>query len=196
MRIRVNLPVEDMPKNWYNVIADLPFKLDPPLDPETREPLNPEKLSPIFSQSLVEQEISDKRFIEIPEEVLREYAVYRPTPLIRATYLEEYLETPARIYYKYEGVSPTGSHKTNTSIPQAYYNAREGVKRLVTETGAGQWGSALTYAGRKFGLEVEVFMVKVSYFQKPMRKNLMQLYGGNVTPSPSEKTKFGKRLLE
>ena len=119
MRIRVNLPVENMPKSWYNVIADLPFKLDPPLDPETREPLNPEKLSPIFPQSLIEQEISDKRFIEIPEEVLREYAVYRPTPLIRATYLEEYLETPARIYYKYEGVSPTGSHKTNTSIPQA-----------------------------------------------------------------------------
>jgi len=154
MRIRVNLSVEDMPKSWYNVVADLPFNLDPPLDPGTREPLNPEKLSPIFPQSLIEQEISDERFIEIPEEVIREYAVYRPTPLIRAMYLEEYLGTPARIYYKYEGVSPTGSHKTNTSIPQAYYNAREGVKRLVTETGAGQWGSALTYAGRKFGLEV------------------------------------------
>ncbi len=196
MRTRVNLPVEDMPKSWYNVVADLPFKLDSPLDPETRKPLNPEKLSPIFPQALIEQEISDKRFIEIPEGVLREYAVYRPTPLIRATYLEEYLETPARIYYKYEGVSPTGSHKTNTSIAQAYYNAREGVKWLVTETGAGQWGSALTYAGRKFGLEVEVFMVKVSYFQKPMRKNLMELYGGRVTPSPSEKTKFGKKLLE
>ena len=196
MRIRVNLPVEELPKSWYNAKVDLPFKLDPPLDPETKKPINPEKLLRIFPASLIEQEISEKRFISIPDAVLKEYAVYRPTPLIRATFLEEYLETPARIYYKYEGVSPTGSHKTNTSIPQAYYNAKEGTKKLVTETGAGQWGSALSYAGSKFGIEVEVYMVKVSYQQKPMRKNLMQLYDANVTPSPSNRTKFGRKLLE
>jgi len=195
MRIVVNLKPEEIPRYWYNVLADLPFKLDPPLDPETRKPISPEKLSVIFPMSLIEQEVSEERFIEIPEPVLREYAVYRPTPLIRATFLEEYLQTPARIYYKYEGVSPTGSHKPNTAIAQAYYNKIEGVKRLVTETGAGQWGSALSYAGAKFGLEVKVFMVKISYQQKPMRKYMMNLFGGKVTPSPSEETNFGKKIL-
>ncbi|KAF2959960.1 TrpB-like pyridoxal phosphate-dependent enzyme [Thermotoga sp. 38H-to] len=195
MRIVVNLKPEEIPKHWYNVLADLPFKLDPPLDPETKQPISPEKLSVIFPMSLIEQEVSEERFIEIPEPVLKEYAVYRPTPLIRATFLEEYLQTPARIYYKYEGVSPTGSHKPNTAIAQAYYNRIEGVKRLVTETGAGQWGSALSYAGAKFGLEVKVFMVKVSYQQKPMRKYMMNLFGGKVTPSPSEETSFGRKIL-
>ena len=195
MRIVVNLKPEEIPKHWYNVLADLPFKLDPPLDPETKQPISPEKLSVIFPMSLIEQEVSEERFIEIPEPVLKEYAVYRPTPLIRATFLEEYLQTPARIYYKYEGVSPTGSHKPNTAIAQAYYNKIEGVKRLVTETGAGQWGSALSYAGAKFGLEVKVFMVKISYQQKPMRKYMMNLFGGKVTPSPSEETNFGKKIL-
>ena len=196
MRIRVNLKSEEIPRKWYNALADLPFKLDPPLDPETKQPVKPEKLLAIFPRPIVEQEVSDERWIEIPEDVLREYSVYRPTPLIRATFLEEYLQTPARIYYKYEGVSPTGSHKTNTALAQAYYNKIDGVKRLVTETGAGQWGSALSYAGSKFGLDVKVFMVRVSYEQKPMRKNLIKLFGGDVVPSPSKETNFGRKLLE
>lgn len=196
MRVRVDLKVEEMPKYWYNVLADLPFKLDPPLDPKTKEPISPQALSAIFPEPLIEQEVSDKREIPIPEPVLREYAVYRPTPLYRATYLEEYLQTPARIYYKYEGTSPTGSHKTNTALAQAYYNKISGTKRLVTETGAGQWGSALCYAGAKFGLTVNVFMVRISYEQKPMRKYLMKLFGGDVVPSPSDRTNFGRSLLE
>ncbi|AEH50593.1 TrpB-like pyridoxal phosphate-dependent enzyme [Pseudothermotoga thermarum] len=196
MRIRVDLKCEEIPRCWYNVLADLPFKLDPPLDPKTRKPMPPEALTAIFPPALVEQEISDKREIPIPEPVLKEYAVYRPTPLYRATYLEEYLQTPARIYYKYEGVSPTGSHKTNTALAQAYYNKICGTERLVTETGAGQWGSALCYAGAKFGLKVDVFMVRISYEQKPMRKYLMKLYGGDVVPSPSDRTSFGRSLLE
>jgi tryptophan synthase beta chain len=196
VRVRVDLKVEEMPKYWYNVLADLPFKLDPPLDPRTKQPISPQALSAIFPEPLIEQEVSEKREIPIPEPVLREYAVFRPTPLYRATYLEEYLQTPARIYYKYEGASPTGSHKTNTALAQAYYNKISNTKRLVTETGAGQWGSALCYAGTKFGLTVSVFMVRISYEQKPMRKYLMKLFGGDVVPSPSDRTKFGKSLLE
>jgi len=196
VRVRVDLKVDEMPKYWYNVLADLPFKLDPPLDPRTRQPISPQALSAIFPEPLIEQEVSEKREIPIPEPVLREYAVFRPTPLYRATYLEEYLGTPARIYYKYEGASPTGSHKTNTALAQAYYNKISGTKRLVTETGAGQWGSALCYAGAKFGLTVNVFMVKISYEQKPMRKYLMKLFGGDVVPSPSDRTNFGRSLLE
>ncbi|HCO98025.1 MAG: Tryptophan synthase beta chain [Thermotoga sp. 50_1627] len=196
MRVRVDLKVDEMPKYWYNVLADLPFKLDPPLDPRTRQPISPQALSAIFPEPLIEQEVSEKPEIPIPEPVLREYAVFRPTPLYRATYLEEYLGTPARIYYKYEGASPTGSHKTNTALAQAYYNKISGTKRLVTETGAGQWGSALCYAGAKFGLTVNVFMVKISYEQKPMRKYLMKLFGGDVVPSPSDRTNFGRSLLE
>ncbi|KAF2958872.1 tryptophan synthase subunit beta [Thermotoga sp. Ku-13t] len=196
MRVRVDLKVEDMPRHWYNVLADLPFKLDPPLDPKTKQPISPQALSAIFPEPLIEQEVSEQREIPIPEPVLKEYAVYRPTPLYRATYLEEYLQTPARIYYKYEGVSPTGSHKTNTALAQAYYNKISGTRRLVTETGAGQWGSALCYAGAKFGLAVNVFMVRISYEQKPMRKYLMRLFGGDVVPSPSDRTNFGRSLLE
>ena len=196
MRVRVDLKVEEMPKYWYNVLADLPFKLDPPLDPRTKQPISPQALSAIFPEPLIEQEVSEKREIPIPEPVLREYAVFRPTPLYRATYLEEYLQTPARIYYKYEGASPTGSHKTNTALAQAYYNKISGTKRLVTETGAGQWGSALCYAGAKFGLTVNVFMVRISYEQKPMRKYLMKLFDGDVVPSPSDRTNFGRSLLE
>jgi len=196
VRVRVDLKVEEMPKYWYNVLADLPFKLDPPLDPRTKQPISPQALSAIFPEPLIEQEVSEKREIPIPEPVLREYAVFRPTPLYRATYLEEYLQTPARIYYKYEGASPTGSHKTNTALAQAYYNKISGTKRLVTETGAGQWGSALCYAGAKFGLTVNVFMVRISYEQKPMRKYLMKLFDGDVVPSPSDRTNFGRSLLE
>jgi len=194
-RVKVDLPVEKLPREWYNVLADLPFPLDPPLDPKTQQPVNPEALLAIFPRALVEQEMSDQRHIPIPEPILEEYALYRPTPLIRATKLEEYLETPARIYYKYEGVSPTGSHKTNTSIAQAYFNAKEGVEELVTETGAGQWGSALSYAGRKFGIKVRVFMVRISYHQKPMRKYLMNFYDASVEPSPSKLTQSGKGFL-
>lgn len=196
MRIKVNLKPEEMPRYWYNVLADLEFKLDPPLDPSTKKPVSPEALATIFPMSLIEQEMSQEREIPIPEPVLREYSVFRPTPLIRATFLEEALETPAHIYYKYEGVSPTGSHKTNTALAQAFYNKKEGIEDLVTETGAGQWGSALSYSGAKFGLNVNVFMVKISYEQKPMRKLLMNLFNGSVTPSPSEKTEFGKSLLQ
>ena len=196
MRIRVDLKVDQIPRYWYNVLADLPFKLDPPLDPRTKQPISPDALSAIFPMPLIEQEVTDKREIPIPEPVLEEYAVFRPTPLFRATYLEEFLQTPARIYYKYEGASPTGSHKTNTALAQAYYNKISGTERLVTETGAGQWGSALCYSGAKFGLAVNVFMVKISYEQKPMRKYLMKLFGGDVVPSPSDRTNFGKSLLE
>ncbi|HOJ87527.1 MAG TPA: TrpB-like pyridoxal phosphate-dependent enzyme [Pseudothermotoga sp.] len=196
MRIRVDLKVNEIPRYWYNVLADLPFKLDPPLDPKTRQPISPDALAAIFPLPLIEQEVSDRREIPIPEPVLEEYAVFRPTPLFRASYLEQFLQTPARIYYKYEGASPTGSHKTNTALAQAYYNKIAGTERLVTETGAGQWGSALCYSGTKFGLKVNVFMVKISYEQKPMRKYLMKLFGGDVVPSPSDRTKFGKSLLE
>lgn len=188
----VYLKPEDMPKEYYNVLADLPFKLDPPLDPQTKQPISPEKLLAIFPEPLLEQEITDLRFIPIPEPVLREYVIYRPTPLIRATFLEEYLGTRTKIYYKYEGVSPTGSHKVNTAIAQAYYNKISGTKTLVTETGAGQWGSALSYAGSKFGLNVKVFMVKVSYHQKPLRKILMNIFNAEVTPSPSTITEIGR----
>ncbi|SHE83578.1 tryptophan synthase beta chain [Marinitoga hydrogenitolerans DSM 16785] len=195
-RERVYLSVEEIPKYWYNALADLPFQLDPPLNPQTKEIMKPEELSAIFPDPLVEQEVTTERFIKIPEEVLKEYAIFRPSPLIRATNLEEYLETPVKIYYKYEGVSPTGSHKTNTSIPQAYYNKISGIETLVTETGAGQWGSALSYAGLKFGLNIEVYMVKTSFEQKPMRKCLINLFGGKVTPSPSLETNFGKKILD
>ncbi|NUU96993.1 TrpB-like pyridoxal phosphate-dependent enzyme [Marinitoga sp. 1138] len=194
-RERVYLSVEEMPKYWYNALADLPFELDPPLNPQTKEIMKPEELEAIFPKPIVEQEVTKERYIKIPDAVLEEYAIFRPTPLIRATNLEEYLETPARIYYKYEGVSPTGSHKTNTSIPQAYYNKISGVDILVTETGAGQWGSALSYAGLKFGLNIEVYMVKTSFEQKPMRKHLINLFNGKVTPSPSLDTEFGKKMI-
>lgn len=189
------LSATQMPKTYYNVAPDLPFALHPPLHPGTKEPAGPGDLAPIFPMGLIEQEVSDKREIPIPEEVLEVYRLYRPTPLIRATELEKALDTPARIYYKYEGVSPVGSHKPNTAIPQAYYNKQEGTKKLVTETGAGQWGSALSFACQKFGMDCTVYMVKVSFDQKPYRKIMMQVYGAEVYASPSNRTQAGRDIL-
>jgi tryptophan synthase beta chain len=188
------LPPAEIPKEWYNILADLPKPLPPVIHPVTKKPISPDDLSPIFPYSLIEQEVSTKRWIKIPEEVLEIYSYWRPTPLYRAKRLEEYLDTPARIYYKYEGVSPPGSHKPNTAVAQAYFNKKEGVKRLTTETGAGQWGSALAYAGKMIGIEVRVYMVRVSYEQKPYRKLLMQVWGAEVYPSPSELTESGRKI--
>ncbi len=195
MRRRVYLKGEDIPKYWYNVKADLPFELDPPLDPETERPIEPEKLHAIFPRELINQEATLDKEIPIPNEVREAYAIYRPTPLVRAVGLERALKTPAHIYYKNESVSPTGSHKLNTAIAQAYFNKSEGVVNLSTETGAGQWGSALAYATRLFDMNVEVFMVKVSFKQKPFRKNMVNLFDGSIHPSPSELTKRGKEFL-
>lgn len=189
------LSAGDLPRAWYNLQADLPKPLDPPLDPQTKAPLaDPAPLLRLFPKALVEQEMSTQREVPIPEAVLELYARYRPTPLFRAKRLEEALETPARIYYKYEGVSPTGSHKPNTAIAQAYYNALEGTRTLVTETGAGQWGSALALACRLMGLDTRVYMVRVSYQQKPARRIVMETYGAQVFASPSENTSFGRQL--
>ncbi len=185
-----------IPRFWYNALPDLPRPLDPPLHPKTREPLKPEDLSPLFAKALIEQEMSHERWIEIPERVREIYSLWRPTPLRRARRLEEYLGTPARIYYKYEGASPAGSHKPNTAVAQAYYNAVEGIRRLTTETGAGQWGSALALATNMFGLECRVYMVKVSYHQKPYRRTMMEVWGAEVVASPSNLTEAGRRALE
>lgn len=185
-----------VPTHWYNALPDLPFKLDPPLHPQTGKILDPAELERLFAPTLVEQEGSLEREIPIPEAVRELYAGWRPTPLRRARRLERRLETPAEIYYKYEGVSPVGSHKLNTAIPQAYFNHAAGVRRLVTETGAGQWGSALALAGKLLGLEVRVFMVRVSAEQKPERLHFMRTLGAEVVASPSRRTKFGRGLLE
>ncbi len=193
---RILLGEREIPKKWYNITADLEDKPKPPLDPQTNEPISPEKLAAIFPQSLIEQEVTTKRFIKIPEELLAAYAKWRPTPLVRARGLEQLLETPAHIYYKNESVSPAGSHKLNTALAQAYYNKAAGVKRVTTETGAGQWGTALAMACRAFELGCKVFMVRSSYDQKPYRKAIMQMWGAEVTASPSEETKAGKGLLE
>jgi tryptophan synthase beta chain len=192
---KVILSEKDIPRQWYNIMADMPNLPKPPLNPRTLQPVGPDDLSAIFPMSLIEQEVSTQRWIDIPEEVLNLYTLWRPTPLVRASRLEEALKTPARIYYKYEGVSPAGSHKTNTSIPQAYYNKKAGIKRIATETGAGQWGSALSLAGRLLGIEVTVYMVKVSYEQKPYRRIAMETWGANVYPSPSDRTESGRRIL-
>ncbi len=192
---KIDLPQSEMPRQWYNIIPDLPAPLEPPLDPQTGKPLSPDALSVIFPDALIEQEMSNQRWIDIPEEVLEAYARWRPTPIFRAKALEEYLGTPAKIYYKYEGASPAGSHKPNTAIAQAYYNKKEGIKRLTTETGAGQWGSALSLAGALFGLQITVFMVKISYEQKPFRKMLMHVWGAEVFASPSEQTEYGRKVL-
>ncbi|ERN05873.1 hypothetical protein AMTRI_Chr10g6630 [Amborella trichopoda] len=184
-----------VPHNWYNIVADLPKKPPPPLHPKTLRPLVPEDLSPLFPNALIEQEVSQEKFINIPDEILDVYRLWRPTPLIRARRLEKKLQTPARIYYKYEGVSPAGSHKPNTAVPQAWYNAQEGVKNVVTETGAGQWGSALAFASSLFDLNCEVWQVRASYDQKPYRKLMMQTWGAKVHPSPSELTKAGQEIL-
>ncbi len=193
--VKYLLTEDRMPTAWYNIQADLPVPPPPVLHPGTGQPIGPQDLAPLFPMALILQEVSTGRFIEIPEEVQAIYRQWRPTPLFRARRLERALDTPARIYYKYEGVSPAGSHKPNTAVAQAYYNKQEGVKRLVTETGAGQWGSSLAMAGAFFGLEVLVFMVKVSYQQKPYRRALMEAYGARVVASPSEETNAGRAIL-
>lgn len=191
------LSQDDIPTSWYNIQADLPEPLPPPLDPQTLKPVSPEPLFRIFAKELVSQEVTRERFVKIPDEVLDAYRLIpRPTPLVRARRLEEYLKTPAKIYFKWEGVSPAGSHKPNTALAQAYYNAKEGTKRVVTETGAGQWGSALAMSGALFNLSVTVYMVAASYRQKPGRRTMMEVWGAQVFSSPSSRTKFGRSLLE
>jgi len=192
---KILLSEKEMPKAWYNVMADMPNLPKPPLHPATKQPVGPQDLGAIFPMELIKQEVSTERWIEIPEEVQEIYKLWRPSPLYRAHRLEKALDTPAKIYYKYEGVSPAGSHKPNTAIPQAYYNKQAGIKRLSTETGAGQWGSALSLACKFFGLECTVYMVKVSYHQKPYRRIFMQTYGADVIPSPSNLTEAGKQIL-
>jgi len=192
---RFLLTEADLPTHYYNIAADLPVPAPPPLHPGTREPIGPEMLAPLFPMELIRQEVSTERYIEIPEEIREAYRIYRPTPLHRATALEKALDTPARIYFKNEGVSPAGSHKPNTAIAQAYYNHAEGITRLATETGAGQWGSALAFACSLFGLEAKVFMVKVSYEQKPYRRSFIQSFGATVVPSPSTETNAGRAIL-
>ena len=194
--VKINLSEKDMPKFWYNIAADLPTPLPPPLHPGTHNPIGPDDLAPLFPMDLIMQEVSQERDIEIPEPVREIYKQWRPSPLFRARRLENFLDTPAKIYYKYEGVSPAGSHKPNTAIPQAFYNKQAGVKRIVTETGAGQWGSSLSFAGSVFGLDISVFMVKVSFDQKPYRKALMESYGATCVASPSNLTEVGKMLLK
>ncbi len=189
------LSENDIPRHYYNIIPDLPGAPPPPLDPETNEPMNPEKLAVIFPMGLLEQEMSAESEIAIPEEILEAYSLYRPTPLVRAHRLEKALGTPAHIYYKNEGVSPAGSHKPNTAIAQAYYNVKEGIHHLVTETGAGQWGSALSLAGSIFDIDVTVYMVKVSYQQKPYRRSMVQTYGAGIYASPSDRTQSGRDIL-
>ncbi|MGV9361008.1 TrpB-like pyridoxal phosphate-dependent enzyme [Amycolatopsis sp. NPDC003731] len=186
----------DLPTQWYNVIPDLPEPPPPPLHPGTREPVGPDDLAPLFPQALIAQEVTTDRYVDIPEEVREVYRLWRPSPLFRARRLEKALGTPARIYYKYEGVSPVGSHKPNTAVPQAFYNAAEGVTRLTTETGAGQWGSALAFACAQYGLECEVWQVRASYDQKPYRKLMMETFGATVHPSPSELTESGRAILK
>jgi tryptophan synthase beta chain len=193
--IQYNLPQSRIPLAWYNILPDLPAPLAPVLHPATHKPIGPDDLAPLFPASLIRQEVSAEREIEIPEPVRQIYAQWRPSPLVRARRLEKALETPARIYYKYEGVSPAGSHKLNTAVAQAYFNQQDGTKRLSTETGAGQWGSALSMACAFFGIECKVFMVRVSYDQKPYRRALMEAFGASVTPSPSEKTAAGRAIL-
>ena len=184
-----------IPRSWYNIAADLPVPPAPPLHPGTGQPIGPDDLAPLFPMALIGQEVSQEREVEIPEPVRDAYRLYRPSPLYRAHRLEQALDTPAHIYYKYEGVSPAGSHKPNTAIPQAFYNKEEGVRRLATETGAGQWGSALSFAGALFGLEVKVYMVRASYDQKPYRRILMETYGAEVVASPSPTTNYGRSVL-
>jgi len=192
---KIILSEKEMPRQWYNIMADMPNLPKPPLHPVTQKPAGPEDLAPIFPMSLIEQEMTQERWIDIPEEVLKIYSLWRPSPLFRAYRLEEALGTPAKIYYKYEGVSPAGSHKPNTAIPQAYYNKQAGIKRIATETGAGQWGSSMALAGNFFGLDVTVYMVKVSYDQKPYRRITMETWGASVHASPSELTQSGRTAL-
>jgi tryptophan synthase beta chain len=195
MQTKIILPEDKLPTQWYNIIPDLPGPLEPVISPRTYQPVTPDELMAIFPPALLEQEMSTQRWIDIPEPVREIYKMWRPSPLFRAHRLEQALGTPAKIYYKYEGVSPAGSHKPNTAIPQAYYNKLHGIKRLATETGAGQWGSSLSLACNLFQMECTVYMVKVSYFQKPYRKSMMQMWGATVYPSPSDQTNAGREAL-
>jgi tryptophan synthase beta chain len=194
--IRTTLTAEEMPRKWYNILPDLPEPLAPPLNPATKQPISPSDLEVVFPKALIAQEMSSANYIDIPEEVLQAYMIAnRPSPLQRAERLEKMLKTPAKIYFKREDLSPAGSHKTNTSLAQAYYNMKEGVENLATETGAGQWGTALSLACNYFGLGCEVFMVRASYDQKPYRREMMRVYGAKVHPSPSDLTEFGRKML-
>jgi tryptophan synthase beta chain len=193
---KIFLSEQEMPTQWYNIQADMPNPMQPPLHPGTKQPLGPEDLAPLFPMELIKQEVSQERYIDIPEEVQDIYKIWRPSPLIRAYGFEKALDAPVKIYYKNEGVSPAGSHKPNTAVPQAYYNYKEGVKKMTTETGAGQWGSALSFACQHFGIELQVFMVKVSYHQKPYRKSMMNTWGSTVVASPSNFTAAGRKILE
>jgi len=193
---KVFLSEADLPRQWYNIMADMPTPMEPPLHPGTGQPVGPQDLAPIFPMNLIEQEVSSARWIDIPEPVLEKYMMWRPTPLVRAFALEKALGTPAKIFLKNEGVSPAGSHKPNTAIPQAYYNMVAGTKRITTETGAGQWGSALSMSCALFGIECKVFMVKISYNQKPYRRLMMQTWGANCVASPSTETNAGRQILE
>lgn len=193
---KIILPEDKMPKFWYNVQADMPNPLEPGLNPQTKQPLAPSDLEPIFARELIMQEVSTERYIEIPAEVRELYKKYRPSPLYRAHGLEKALDTSCRIYYKYEGVSPVGSHKLNSALPQVFFNKAQGIKRISTETGAGQWGTALSLAGKLFDMEIMVYMVKVSYTQKPYRRSIMELYGAQCVPSPSPLTQAGRNVLE
>ncbi len=192
---KILLTEDMMPRRWYNIVADMPDKPLPLLNPKTRQSVTLEDLSQIFAEECARQELSAERWIDIPDEVYQIYRIYRPTPLVRASGLEKALDTPARIYFKNESLSPVGSHKLNSAVPQAFYNARQGIRHVTTETGAGQWGSALSVACAHFGLQADVFMVKNSYYSKPYRKLVMRTYGGNAHPSPSDITEFGRGVL-
>lgn len=195
MNKKILLTESDIPTHWYNIVADMPNKPQPPLNPKTGKPAGPEDLTPIFPMGLIEQEVSAEQYIEIPDEVREIYKIWRPTPMYRASALEKVLDTPAKIYYKYEGVSPSGSHKPNTAVPQVYYNKQEGVKSITTETGAGQWGTALAFACAQFDVNCEVYMVRISFDQKPYRKVMMNTFGADVYPSPSDRTQAGRDIL-
>ena len=195
-KTKIVLDENEIPKKWYNIQADLKTPLDPPLNPQTKQPIGPDDLKQIFPMGLIKQEVSNERYIQIPEKVREIYRLWRPTPLYRALKLEKALKTPAKIYYKWEGVSPPGSHKPNSAVAQAYYNMKEGIEQLVTETGAGQWGSALSFASRIFNLKCRVYMVKCSYEQKPYRRILMENWGAEVLSSPTNITKSGREILK
>ena len=192
---KFQLSESEIPQRWYNIVADMPNRPKPLLNPQTKEPLQPLEMEGLFAKDLVEQEFSAERWIDIPEEVIKLYKIYRPTPLVRATALEKALDTPAKIFFKNESVSPVGSHKLNTAIAQAYYNHKQGIKKLTTETGAGQWGSAMSIACQYFGIDLVVFMVKRSFEQKPYRKIVINSYGGQVHPSPTNLTQYGRKVL-
>lgn len=192
---KITLSEQDIPTHWYNIVADMKEKPRPPLHPGTGEPIGPEMLEPLFPLDLIKQEVSQEKWIPIPDEVRDVYSIWRPTPLYRAYGLEKALDTPAKIYYKYEGTSPSGSHKPNTAVPQAYYNMKAGVKRITTETGAGQWGSALSFACQLFDIQCEVYMVRISFDHKPYRKTMMNTWGAQVFPSPSSNTEAGRKIL-